>query len=91
MCREYNGWTNYYTWNYKLWIDNDQGSYNYWQERAQALSLYDLEQELKESLQEAAHERLPQASCLTDMLGYAIQAINFNEIATHLKQESEES
>jgi hypothetical protein len=22
----YNGWTNYETWNYALWLDNDQGS-----------------------------------------------------------------
>ena len=34
----YNGWTNYETWNYKLWMDNDAGSYEYWRERAQAMS-----------------------------------------------------
>lgn len=28
----YNGWTNYETWAVKLWMDNDQGSYSYWQE-----------------------------------------------------------
>jgi hypothetical protein len=33
----YNGWTNYETWVVKLWIDNDQGSYEDWQERAQAV------------------------------------------------------
>jgi hypothetical protein len=27
----YNGWSNYETWNVKLWMDNDEGSYNYWQ------------------------------------------------------------
>ena len=31
--KDYNGWTNYETWNVKLWMDNDQESYDYWQER----------------------------------------------------------
>ncbi len=33
--KTYNGWTNYETWNVALWIDNDQGSEQYWNERAQ--------------------------------------------------------
>lgn len=24
MCNEYNGWTNYQTWNVKLWLDNEE-------------------------------------------------------------------
>lgn len=31
----YNGWTNYETWLANLWIDNDQGSQEYWRERAE--------------------------------------------------------
>jgi hypothetical protein len=31
----YNGWTNYETWAVKLWMDNDQGSYEYWKDAAQ--------------------------------------------------------
>jgi len=31
----YNGWTNYETWAVKLWIDNEQGSQEYWKEAAQ--------------------------------------------------------
>jgi hypothetical protein len=30
----YNGWENFPTWAVKLWLDNDQGSYNYWREQA---------------------------------------------------------
>lgn len=33
--KTYNGWTNYETWNVKLWIDNEEPSYNYWRETAQ--------------------------------------------------------
>lgn len=36
---KYNGWTNYETWVTKLWIDNDQGSYDYWQERAASIAV----------------------------------------------------
>ena len=34
---EYNGWYNYETWNLKLWLDNDEGTYNMVQEKAKAL------------------------------------------------------
>ena len=30
----YNGWTNYETWNVKLWIDNEEGTYNYCRDMA---------------------------------------------------------
>ena len=33
--KTYNGWTNYETWNIKLWIDNEQGTQMYWHETAQ--------------------------------------------------------
>jgi hypothetical protein len=33
----YSGWTNYETWNAALWVDNDQGTHEYFQERAQTL------------------------------------------------------
>src|SRR5690349_15289419 len=32
--KTYNGWTNYETWNVKLWMDNDQGSYTYYTDLA---------------------------------------------------------
>lgn len=33
--KEYNGWTNYETWNVALWIGNEESSSNYWTEEAQ--------------------------------------------------------
>lgn len=33
--KTYNGWTNYETWNVKLWIDNEEPSYRYWRQTAQ--------------------------------------------------------
>ncbi len=30
---KYQGWTNYETWAVKLWMDNDEASYNFWQEQ----------------------------------------------------------
>ena len=29
MDNKYNGWSNYETWNFKLWLDNDQDLHNY--------------------------------------------------------------
>jgi len=34
----YNGYTNYETWAVCLWLDNDSGNYEYWQERVQELT-----------------------------------------------------
>lgn len=43
MCKEYNGYTNYETWNVALWLNNEYSEYQHWTERAQ---------ELKEETQE---------------------------------------
>lgn len=33
--KTYNGWTNYETWVVNLWMDNNEGSYDYWREIAE--------------------------------------------------------
>lgn len=35
--KRYNGWPNYETWAVALWMGNDQGNYNYWNETAQEI------------------------------------------------------
>jgi len=106
MTDTYNGWTNYETWNYKLWLDNDSGGYDYCQElatdiikeswRTDYMSARDnaiciLGNVLKEQCEEYLEEWMPdQASCFADLLNGAVSAINWHEIATSLIDDIEE-
>lgn len=40
----YQGWSSYPTWAVKLWIDNDEGSYNVWREQARETEAWSREQ-----------------------------------------------
>lgn len=42
--KEYNGWTNYETWVVNLWMDNEEGTYDYWREVAQEIYENDAEE-----------------------------------------------
>lgn len=42
--KEYNGWTNYETWVVNLWMDNEEGTYDYWREIAQEIYEHDAEE-----------------------------------------------
>ena len=84
----YNGYTNYETWAVKLWIDNDEASYNYWMERARELD----ETELRDTLQNELEERNPvqTVSVYTDLMRAALQRVNYQEIARLLKEDRED-
>ena len=43
----YNGWTNWETWNFKLWIDNEESSYNSILELAEGKDKHELVDELE--------------------------------------------
>lgn len=84
--KEYNGWTNYETWNVKLWIDNDQGLQEYWNERTMDQDcIQGLADELKEYFEEQSQEMLKaasqQASVWSDLIGAALSEVNWHEIA----------
>jgi hypothetical protein len=84
----YNGWSNYETWNVKLWIDNEEGSYRYWREVVQEAwndcdhdkddTAYQVSKRLKEETEEAMPEL---SGCYADLLSAALSEVNWYEIA----------
>lgn len=89
MCEKYNGWSNYETWNAKLWIDNDEYYANVKVPELVEFAdgdTYDLARALEEYFVEEFYndsvvENLPAAS---DLLGAAVCSINWYEIAENI-------
>lgn len=92
--KNYNGWTNYETWNVNLWIDNEQSSQNYWSEVAQECydqakdersftreesATYELDRRLHDEITESQPDL--GASMWADLLGAALSEVNWHEIA----------
>lgn len=91
--KTYNGWTNYETWNVALWIGNDQGSQQYWDEQARAhwengtaekpftreeQAALDLSKEIQSSFE----DNTPTVTgCYADLLNSALSEVNWYEIA----------
>lgn len=91
----YNGWVNYETWNAALWIDND-GRSEHWNERApEILESCEFDKdaacvELAAELEAEADEFRPEVSGMyADLLGAAMGAIDWREIAEHYMDEIE--
>ena len=86
---EYNGWTNYETWVVKLWMDNDQGTYDYFREivtllpdvRPGVAKLTALVDWLKEHHEEQVPDLEGFAA---DLLNAAMSEVNWHEIAASL-------
>ena len=87
----YNGWTNYETWNVKLWLDNDEGSYNMLREMAEDAKTAEYPKaQLSNALKDLVEENAPDlgASMYADLLGAAISDVNWYEIAENILSES---
>tara|TARA_Y100001973_G_C5160068_1_gene313023 strand:+ start:83 stop:406 length:324 start_codon:yes stop_codon:yes gene_type:complete len=89
MSGKYNGWTNYETWNFNLWITNEEEDYSHALELAEdSENEYELSKRLEEWAEEMAEDVL--TSCeyahgfISNMVNSSVREVNFYEVATHL-------
>ena len=84
----YNGWENYATWCVNLWLNNERSLYDYVielrdniTEEEKEYPEYMLADAIKEFITEDLAETIPTCGMFADLLGYAIDKVNFYEIA----------
>lgn len=102
---DYNGWTNYETWCVKLWMDNDEYTYNDWNDRArEAWDAADHDHDeartrladmLRDYWDRESDERLAELggqvpnSCYADLLNAALSEVDWHEIADSLLEDNQ--
>ena len=85
--KTYNGWRNYETWAVALWLDNEQGAQEYWQEVTECIAKEgdsdDQAHVLAEQLQSEVEELKPDLGCslYSDLLTASLSEIDWHEIA----------
>lgn len=96
--QEYNGWTNYETWNVALWLDNDEGSCRFHADQADEIleaengETDDAFGKMADFLQSEITDNAPDlgSTCYADLLGAALSEVNWYEIAKHYIDEAKE-
>jgi hypothetical protein len=97
MIEGYNGWTNYETWVVNLWMDNEQGSQEFFRETAKEIHAETDAYNTGLTVTEMATirfadwlknyyevENMPALrGVYGDLLGAALGAVNWGEIARH--------
>lgn len=88
--RGYNGWSNYETWATALWLDNEEGS-QYEASRIVRHNNID-DGSAAGALKEWVEEMRPDepASLFSDLLTSAMQEIDWQEIAEHFKDDTDD-
>lgn len=88
----YNGYANYPTWNVALWLDNDQTEYEMVRNMARSwIHSEHPRYELSHWLKEYATEQNPlasDASSFADILGWALDQVDWYELADNYLQEA---
>lgn len=94
--KTYNGWSNYETWNVKLWIDNEEGSYNYWRENVQQAwedSDHDKDDTIRkvaDMLKDEHEQNTPETvGVYADLLNAALSEVDWYEIASAMVEDEE--
>ena len=91
MSNKYNGWTNYETWNFNLWITNTEGDYRHaLQLTKDSINKYELSKDLEEWAEDMADDVVGSDSgggFITDMVNSSVKSVNFYEVAEHLWDE----
>lgn len=92
MCNQYNGWSNYPTWNVQLWIDNDEylSDFIY----GTAKEFYDADKEsfnrnfsnwlqeyIETEMDESVSEIINGSSMFSDIFGWALEIVDWHELA----------
>lgn len=102
MSERYNGWTNYETWLVNLWMDNEQGSQEFFREQAKeiygeaaATDVWTREETARfhfaDWLKDYYDENIPEMpGVYGDLLGAALSSVNWDEIARHYIEAIEE-
>ena len=81
---KYNGWSNYETWVFKLWIENDEELYREVQHLCSICYEYKIAEKLKqlaEDMTEPFDVNAINTGLASDLLGRALKRINYYEIA----------
>jgi len=93
MNRPYNGWTNWETWNFKLWLDNSEDSYKAIMYLAEEVSeRANAKNDLAKELESLANDLLEESAVFetgffNDVCNSAIKLVDFYEIAESYLEE----
>ena len=87
--KKYNGWSNYETWVFKLWIDNDQQLYNHVYEWCSRCYEYKIAEKLEDlaGTMTTTTNVSDSVGLASDLLGRALKRINYFELAEVMVQD----
>ena len=88
--REYNGYSNYETWNFMLWAGNDEPLYKLVQKAVKRCKELGGDiSDLANDLNDITHEEAPElkTSFYSDIMMASVREVNYHEVAKHLLEE----
>jgi hypothetical protein len=88
--REYNGYSNYETWNIMLWAGNDEPLYKLVQKAVKRCKELGGDiSDLANDLNDITHEEAPElkTSFYSDVMMASVREVNYHEVAKHLLEE----